>query len=210
MFYIFLKNATNYLNWLCEQQENLTLQFQWDNEILQFLESLEYHGGRKVINLLRGPGHDGERSGGISGFNWRKWNWPLPQKTCRDKVYSGYITENGTFASFLQSFLQLSSAADSEIITLFEDRIVKIISVALAKDAMHLKPGLLYDSKQRKLSRSTLNLNYDFIHEGEPDKETLKASMVQEAEVMCLTTIDANFSRTYDCSGSLRREASGQ
>ena len=103
----------------------------------------------------------------------------------------------------------MSSAADSEIITLFEDRIVKIISVALAKDAMHLKLGLLYDSKQRKLSRSTLNLNYDFIHEGEPDKETLKACMVQEAEVMCLT-IDANFSRTYDCSGSLRREASGQ
>ena len=183
--------------------------FRSDNEILQFLESLEYHGGRKVINLLRGPGHDGERSGGISGFNWRKWNWPLPQKTCRHKVYSGYIIENGTFASFLQSFLQLSSAADSEIITLFEDRIVKIISVALAKDAMHLKLGLLYDSKQRKLSRSTLNLNYDFIHEGEPDKETLKACMVQEAEVMCLT-IDANFSRTYDCSGSLRREASGQ
>ena len=210
MFYTFLKNGTNYLNWLCEQQENHSLQFQWDNEILQFLESLEYHGGRKVINLLRGPGHDGERSGGISGFNWRKWNWLLQQKTCRDKVYTGYSTENGTFASFLQSFLQLSSAADSEIITLFEDRIVKIISVALAKDAMQLKPGLLYDSKQRKLIGSTLNLNYDFIHEGETDKETLKASMVQEAEVMWLTTIDANFSRTYDCSGSLRREASGQ
>ena len=68
MFYIFLKNATNYLNWLCEQQENHSLQFQWDNEILQFLESLEYHGGRKVINLVRGPGHDGERSGGYFWF----------------------------------------------------------------------------------------------------------------------------------------------
>ena len=98
-------------------------------------------------------------------------NWPLPGKTPRDKMYSGYSTENGTF---LQSFLQLSSAAGSEIITLFEDRTVKIIPVALAKGAMQLKPGLLYDSRKGKLIGSTLNLNYDFIQEGEPDKETLK------------------------------------
>ena len=108
-------------------------------------------------------------------------------------MYSGYSTENETFAPFLQSFLQLSSAADTEIITLFEDRTVKIIPVALAKDAMQLKPGLLYDSRQGKLIGSTLNLNCDCIHEGEPDKETLKASMVQEAEVMCLKTKDAKF-----------------
>ena len=71
VFYLTL-NCTNYVNWLCERQENHSLQFQWDNEILQFLESLEYHGGMKVINLLRGPGHDVEGSGGVSGFNWRK------------------------------------------------------------------------------------------------------------------------------------------
>lgn len=74
MFYVLLKNAINYVSWLVERQENHSLQFQWDNEILQFLESLEYHGGRKVVNLMRGPGHDGEGCGGISGFDWTKWN----------------------------------------------------------------------------------------------------------------------------------------
>ena len=113
---------------------------------------------------MRGPGHDGEGSGGISGFDWTKWNWPLPGKTTRDKMYSGYSTENAIIAPFLQSFLQLSSAADSEIVTLYEDKTVKIIPVALAKDAMQLKPGLLYDGKQGKLIGSTFNLNYDFIH----------------------------------------------
>ena len=54
-----------------------------------------------------------------------------------------------------------------KIITLYEDKTVKIIAVALAKDAMQLKPGLLYDSKQGKLIGSTFNLNYDFIHKGE-------------------------------------------
>ncbi|KAK2556178.1 hypothetical protein P5673_021775 [Acropora cervicornis] len=50
MFYILLKNAVSYVDWLVNREENHSLQFQWDNEVLQFLESLEYHGGRKVVN----------------------------------------------------------------------------------------------------------------------------------------------------------------
>ena len=195
MFYILLKNAVSYVDWLVKREENHSLQFQWDGEVLQFLESLEYHGGRKVVNLLRGPGHDGEgQCSAVSGFDWRKWNWPLPGKTTRDKMYSGYSTENGIYAPLLQSFLQLSSEPDADILTLYEDSTVKIIPVALAKDAMQLKPGLIYDSRQAKLVGSTLNLDYSFIRQGEPNKDTLKNSIVQEAEVMCLTTLDANFS----------------
>ena len=194
MFYILLKNAVSYVDWLVRRKENHSLQFQWDNEVLQFLESVEYYGGRKVVNLLRGPGHDGEgRSSAVSGFDWTKWNWPLPGKTTRDKMYSGYSTENGINAKYLQSFLQISSGPDSHILTLYEDENVKIIPVALAKDGMQLKPGLLYDSKQGKLIGSTLDLDYDFIKQGEPNKDTLKKSMVQEAKVMCLTTLDAKF-----------------
>lgn len=89
MFYILLKNAVSYVDWLVRREENHSLQFQWDNEVLQFLESLEYHGGRKVVNLLKEPGHDGEgRSSAVSSFDWTKWNWLLPEKTTRDKMYS--------------------------------------------------------------------------------------------------------------------------
>ena len=158
------------------------------------IESLEYHGSRKVVNLLRGPGHDGEGAGGIPVFDWVKWNWPLPGKTTRDKMYSGYSTENGILAPFLKSFLQLASTSDGGILTLFEDKSVKVIPVMLAKDEMQLKPGLLYNSKQGKLIGSTLNLSYNYIKQGEPDRELIKSSMVQEAEVLCLTTADAKFS----------------
>ena len=77
---------------------------------------------------------------------------------------------------------------------IYEDNTVKIIPVALAKDGMQLKPGLLYDTRQGKLIGSTLNLDYNYIKQGEPYKDTLKNSIVQEAEVMCLTTLDAKFS----------------
>ena len=88
----------------------------------------------------------------------------------------------------------MSSEPGAGILTLYEDSSVKIIPVALAKDAMQLKPGLLYDSRQAKFIGNTLNLDYSFIKQGEPDKDTLKNSAVQEAEVMCLTTLDAKFS----------------
>ena len=144
---------------------------------------------------MRGPGHDGEgRSSAVSGFDWTKWNWPLPGKTTRDKMYSRYSTENGIYAPLLQSFLQLSSGPDGGMLTLYEDSTVKIIPVALAKDGMQLKPGLLYDTRQGKPIGSTLNLDYNSIKQGEPGKDTLKNSIVQEAEVMCLTTLDAKFS----------------
>lgn len=87
----------------------------------------------------------------------------------------------------------MSCEPGCNILTLYEDSTVKIVPVALAKDAMQLKPGLLYDSRQAKLIGSTLNLDYNFIKQGEPDKDTLKNSIVQEAEVMCLTTLDAKF-----------------
>ena len=58
--------------------------------------------------------------------------------------------------------------------------------------------GLLYDNRQGKLIGSTLNLNYNYIKQGEPDKDTLRNSLVQEAEVMCLTTLNAKFSLPFD------------
>ena len=103
MFYILLENAVSYVDWLVKRKENHSLQFQWDNEVLQFLESLEYHGGRKVVNLLRGPGHDGEgRSSAVSGFDWTKWNWPLPGKTTHvQRIFDREWDICSTFTEFL-------------------------------------------------------------------------------------------------------------
>ena len=82
--------------------------------------------------------------------------------------------------SIAQSFLQLSSRPESDILTFYKDNTVKIIPVALAKDGMQLKPSLLYDGIQGKLIGSTLNLNHDYVKRSEPDKDTLKSYMVQE------------------------------
>lgn len=105
MFYGLLENSIDYVHWLNERQMNHSSQFRWDNEVLQCLETFEYYGGRRVVNLLRGEGHAGEGGGGIDSFDWREWNWPLPGKTTRYKQYEGYSMESGTRASLLQSFI---------------------------------------------------------------------------------------------------------
>ena len=193
MFYGLLANSVNYVQWLNERQNNRSAQFKWDSEVLQFVESLEYHGGRKVVNLLRGEGHVGEGGGGMFTFDWKKWNWPLPGKTTGDKQYEGHSTENGLRASLLESFIL--SCITEETLPLYEDENVRVVPAVLAKDGMQLKPGLLFDPRQGKLVGSTLDIDYKFVKNNPlPDKEMLKNSIVQEAEVSCLTTIDSKIS----------------
>lgn len=173
MFYSLLANSVKYVFWLNERKRNHSLQFQWDSEALQFVETLEYHGGKRVVNILRGPGHEGEGGSGIHTFDWQKWNWPLPGKTTRDKQYQGYTTEDGIHAHLLQSFLL--SCISERTLPLYEDEKVKVFPVVLAKDAMQIKPGLLHDSRQGKLVGSTINIDYKFVRENpEPDNEMLK------------------------------------
>ncbi len=83
-------------------QHSLRGTVKWGSEVLQFVESLEYHCGRKVANFLRGEGHVGEDGGAMFTFDWKKWNWLLPGKTTRDKRYEGYSTENWIHASLLE------------------------------------------------------------------------------------------------------------
>ena len=53
----------------------------------------------------------------------------------------------------------------------------------------------MFDSRQGKLVGSSINIDYKFVKDHpEPDKEMLKSSMVQEAEVSCLTTFDSKIS----------------
>ncbi len=103
------------------------LQFQWDSEVLQFVETLEYHGHEKTMNLLRGPGFLGTGKGGQKKFDWTSWNWPIPGKTTRKKKCTGYTTENGVHKNLLKSFLELAGSENSPVTPLIDNEIVKVI-----------------------------------------------------------------------------------
>jgi hypothetical protein len=48
MFYIYLSNALAFVRKISNPEE----QFQWDDEVLEFVETLEYHRHEKILNLL--------------------------------------------------------------------------------------------------------------------------------------------------------------
>ncbi len=192
MFFKLIENSTNYISWLRDRQADHSLQFQWDNDILLFSETLEYHGHEKIYNLLRGAAHAGSGKGGIKTFNSANWNIPLPSRNARHKK-RGYSTENGLHTNKVTSFLMI--ADNDPVKPLYENESVKIIPIILSKDAMAIKPGFTYDRRQGKLVGSTINLDFNYVSNNRtPDLEALRASAVQEAEAVSMTSADFRYS----------------
>ena len=79
IFYLYFKNALSFVTNIGDPK----LQLQWDPKILQFVESLEYHGHKKAMNLLRGTRFLGSGKGVAKEFDCASWNWPTPGKTTR-------------------------------------------------------------------------------------------------------------------------------
>lgn len=169
--------------------------FKWDQEVIEFVESLEYHGHEKTINLLRGPGFVGTGKGGTKTFDWSSWNWPLPGKSTRKKNCTGYTTDSGLHKNLLQSFLKLASAENSDILPLVDNPTVKVVPIALKKDGMALKPGMSVDSRQGLVIGTTDKIDYNYIKDNpHPKPERLKEIFIKEAECYCATTLDGKIS----------------
>ena len=98
IFYEALKNAVEFVV-VTNSSTSREGQFQWDSEILEFLDTIEYYGHEATVHLLRGPGFyktAGERKAGK--FEWSSWNWPLPGRTTRQKQNKGrYTTDSGIY-----------------------------------------------------------------------------------------------------------------
>jgi hypothetical protein len=110
IFYKCLENALRFARMSSEPHS----QFSHDDTVNTFMETLEFHGKAKTMNLLRGPGHLNQGRGGTFEFNWKDWNFPfVPSKTTRDKNKAGYTTRNGIIKSLLVAYLLLAQLKES-------------------------------------------------------------------------------------------------
>ncbi|VDI07902.1 Hypothetical predicted protein [Mytilus galloprovincialis] len=160
----------------------------------------------QISDNIRGPGFLGTGKGGIKHFDWKSWNLPLPSHFARHKNVSGYTTENGIHCNLLRSFLEICAQEDSVVTSLLNNGYTKVIPVAMQKDGMALKPGLMVDIRQGVLIGGTLKIDNEFIERHpNPSPEMLKSLFVQEAEVTCLTSLDNKLTLPvgvdYNCKG---------
>ena len=188
IFYRCLKNALEF----AQKSSNPREQFQHDGTIKTYMETLEFHGKPKTMNLLRGPGHRNQGRGGTFQFNWKDWNLPfIPSKTTRDKNKAGYTTRNGIIKSLLIAYLLLAQLEDSEVQPLLQSSSLLLIPAALATDGMSLKPGLQFDRRLKELVGLLFPVTLAFPKENPlPDPSFLHDSFVVEANALVVTALD--------------------
>jgi hypothetical protein len=198
IFYKLIKNALEFV--VSTNSTSKDKMFQWDAEILEFLDTLEYYGHESTVHLLRGPGFYKTADKGKadrSKFDWSSWNWPLPGRTTRQARNKGrYSTDNGVYWSLVQNFLTIISDPKSGIapIIINLETKLKVFAVSSQEDGMALKPGLSVDPHQAKVIGATNSTNPQFTRDNPtPTAEELKKTIVKEANFNCIETLDGKF-----------------
>ena len=98
------------------------------------------------MNLLRGPGFTGQKSGGKFSFDWKFWNCPfIMGRTTRVKYKGGYTTRDGIQKSLSEAFLLIATSEETLVCPIICQPSLKVIPVSFASDGISLKPGLQFD-----------------------------------------------------------------
>lgn len=192
IFYRCLKSALEF----AQKSSDPRKQFKHDVTVSTYMETREFHGKPKTMNLLRGPGHRNQGRGGTFQFNWKDWNLPfVPSKTTRDKNKAGYTTRNGVIKSLLVAYLLLSKLEDSGVQPLVHSSSLLLIPTALATDGLSLKPGLQFDRRVKELVGLLFPVSFTYVKENPvPDPSFLRGSFIVEANALILTTLDNKLS----------------
>lgn len=75
-------------------------------------------------------------------FRWEDNNIPLPMPSSRKE---GYVYESGLIWAYLIAFLKIAFSQGSQVTSLVDSNVLKVIPVSLMKDGFTLKLGFEVD-----------------------------------------------------------------
>ena len=193
--HIFYKLVDNALAFAASDgNKNKHFDFKWDPVIVSFCKTIQFHGGLKVLNLLRGPGQSGSDAAGNKPFCWDDYNVPLPAHNTRNEVSTGYSTKSGILKPLLHSCLEFARK-NKLVEPLVENDSLIVYPFSLAMDGMAITPGLVFDARQGQLLGTNHNINLDYVKQNpNPDIECLKKTFITEVESVILTSLDGKVS----------------
>ena len=174
----------------------------YDDQVVEFFNSVNFLGGERTVNFIRGPMWHGCGSGGVFNPDSAKPNLGGPGRTTRLKHSSGSTTSSGVIKPWLDSFLTLAVDPSVGVKPLVDTPIVKVIGAAMENDGTALKPAIQYDEKQQTNVGLKMTADIEFVKANPvPKSEFLKENVVTEANVTYLSTTDNGvampFSVTY-------------
>ena len=121
---------------------------EFDEEVVEFFNSIKFLGGERTVNFVRGPMWHGCGRGGVQYPQQAKPNLGGPSRTTRSKCSSGYTTKSGAVKPWLDSFLQIANDPQLGVEPLIETPVLKVFGTAMENDSTALKPAIQYDENQ--------------------------------------------------------------
>jgi hypothetical protein len=168
----------------------------YDNEVVEFFNTIRYLGRESTENFLRGPGWHGQGRKGKGHFvsEAKRGNFHGPSSATCAKRQAGYTVESGVLRDLITTAITLADKS-SKVNSLVDTALVKVFPIAIANDGTALKPGLRFDERMKRVVGLNVDVDFAFVLENpQPSSEFLKEAVVTEAGVYFLTTLDNEIS----------------
>ena len=184
LFYRLVLNSPKFAT----QIGDPTNQFQRDPLVRSFCETIKRSGHSRTFNLLTGKRMLKRGRGSAHDFRWEDYNIPLPLPSSRK---GGYVYESGLIRANVIALLKIAFSQGSEVISLVDSNVLKVVPVSLAKDGFTLKPGFEVDEHAMVVVGGQELYTLEYVRENQSiPHEHFKNKFLTEVEIMGITTLD--------------------
>ena len=181
IFYKYLKDIVHIM---------IDYDHKFDDDVVEFFNTIEYLGGGSTVNFIRGPMYHGQGRGGKRNVENAAFNLGGPSKTTRDKRKGGYTTKSGVLKDLHLAFITLASQNPSGVRPLVETKSVKVIGIAMENDGTAIKPGIQFDEKMKRNVGLKQYIDLKFVKENpSPTAEFLRENIITEVNVSFITSL---------------------
>ena len=180
-----------YLTDVVSQRLDSTHQYSIDS--IEFLNTIAYHGGRRTVNLFRGPMAFGSGNRGNSNSNENiHMNFGGASETTRNKHQAGYTPKSGVIHPLSIAHLKL---CEKNQVFIINNDTVSVIPAVVSNDGNPLKPAIEYDPRLKCNIGLDVEIDIDFVRKNPtPSPTFLKDHIVMEAVISSVTTLDNSVS----------------
>lgn len=184
LFYRLILNSLKFAT----EIGDATNQFHHDPVVQSFCQTIKRSGHARTFNLLTGKRMLNRGRGSAHDFCWEDNNIPLPLPSSRKE---GYVYQSGLIRAYLVGFLKIAFSPGSQVSSLIDSEVLKVIPISLAKDGFTLKPGFEVDQRAMVVVGGQELYTLEYVRENqEVPHEHFANKFVTEVEIMGITTLD--------------------
>ena len=167
-------------------------------DFVEFINSVQCLGGRRVVNFLRDPMNINQGTGGLLRKNHLKLiNFGGPSESTCNKQHAGYTFKSGVLGPL--SLAQYILCKDKKVNLCTDSPQLNLIPCVLSTDGNALKPSIEFDSRLKTCVELDIPVDIAFIEKNPKiTPEFLQNHIVTEVLISSVTTLDNAIS--FACS----------